>query len=487
VTSRRSTIAEQHKPSCSRSIRRHGLAEGRDEEHIAQAIHEHCGVTLLRAHRLARGWTLQDVTAELRSVCTHASGTEPALAHQRVSRWENGADKPSPRYLDALCRLYRSRPDRLGFGTDYTQPPQAPGAAALPTAGLVVARAEDWPEPGEADCGAAVPPHLLSALRDTRAQADALLENQSVCAATVDRWEQIADEYRHRLHQMPLDVFLRRTVQDFRQLQIILRQRQPLEFQTRLYWVMAQLAGQIASSLTALGALSESLGWIHTARLAADEIGDRQLRAWLTAWEALAYFWDVSLTHRAVSLCQKAQLMAGSSPTSAGAFAASLQARVYARLGCRREALEAMNKAEKAFELVNESGNWFATPEQRLWYDRQNTLTRLGETKTALEAQEHATSLTSEHMVVDPVLLLLDRASCLITANEIDQGCTLACRALSGATADAGGALMWLRAREIDDICRSRGIRLESARSLHQIVTQATGRSRLLLPMTPRA
>ena len=48
-----------------------------------------------------------------------AWGKEPALSHQRVSQWENGADVPSPRYLDALCRLYSSRPDKLGFGNDY--------------------------------------------------------------------------------------------------------------------------------------------------------------------------------------------------------------------------------------------------------------------------------------------------------------------------------------------------------------------------------
>src|SRR5262249_48908698 len=39
---------------------------------------------------------------------------------QRLSRWERGIDRPSKGYLDALCRLYQSRPDLLGLGVDYS-------------------------------------------------------------------------------------------------------------------------------------------------------------------------------------------------------------------------------------------------------------------------------------------------------------------------------------------------------------------------------
>jgi tetratricopeptide (TPR) repeat protein len=325
------------------------------------------------------------------------------------------------------------------------------------------------------------PPHLLSDLQEARAQADALLEAHSVSHATVDRWEQTAEEYRGQQLHMPLDLFLTRRLQDFRQLQAILSRPQPLMFQTRLYRVMAQLAGQIGFTLMGLGALRESLGWSHTAHLAADEIGDRLLLVWLTAWEAMPYFWDTRLTERAIALCETAQLMAGSPPTAAAAFAASVQARAYARLSRRREALDAMNKAEAMFGCLELADGGpipqFAFDEQRLWYDRQNTLTRLGETKAAMEAQEYALSLTSsETNTVEPAMIQLDRASCLITINEVDEGCALACRALSGTTKRAVGGVMGLRAREIDGMCQSRGIHIESARNFHQMVTQAAGR-----------
>jgi excisionase family DNA binding protein len=42
-------------------------------------------------------------------------------------RWETGERDPSRKHLDRLCRVYQTRPDRLGYGRDYTPaatPPQ---------------------------------------------------------------------------------------------------------------------------------------------------------------------------------------------------------------------------------------------------------------------------------------------------------------------------------------------------------------------------
>jgi len=66
------------------------------------------------------------------------------LSHQTVSRWETGADFPSSHYFDALCRLYHTRPDRLGFGHDYSAMPSTthPDGAEQPQPdALVEARA----------------------------------------------------------------------------------------------------------------------------------------------------------------------------------------------------------------------------------------------------------------------------------------------------------------------------------------------------------
>ena len=285
-------------PGCARSVRRQGLAEGWPEQQIVQAIHEQCGVSLLRAHRLARGLTLEDVVAELRSIHATVWGKEPALSHQRVSQWENGADAPTARYLDTLCRLYATRPDRLGFGNDYGAgsgraantvndenqrhaPPPA-WMQARPAGDASPPQAADGQLPDSTVSASDGPsPHLLDKLQVVRARADALLETQSVCAATVDRWEILADEYGERQLTAPLDLFLAEAVEDFTRLEAVLSHRQPLEFQHRLFRVMAQLAGLIGFDLMGSGLLRVSHDWYHTARLAAEETGDRQMRAWL--------------------------------------------------------------------------------------------------------------------------------------------------------------------------------------------------------------
>lgn len=44
---------------------------------------------------------------------------------------------------------------------------------------------------------------------------------------------------------------------------------------------MAQFADLIGIGTMSIGHLTESHAWFHTARIAADETGDRPLRAWV--------------------------------------------------------------------------------------------------------------------------------------------------------------------------------------------------------------
>lgn len=276
----------------ARSLRRQGAVEGWTELRIAQEIHRRCNVSLLRAHRLARGWTLQHVADRLRAICATVSGDEPALSHQRVSRWEQGGDMPSMRYLDALCRLYRTRPDLLGFGNDYTEEQTGPASVLEPTGLDTIDSGEGGSQMERrrvlttllAGGGVAASAKLAELLQHVRSEADALLETQSVSAATVDDWESLAHEYGALQLSMPPHTFLLHATSDLARVRAVLAQRQPLEFQRRLYRVMAQLAGLIATGVNTLGDLRETRAWFHSSRLAAEETGDRRLRAWVVAY-----------------------------------------------------------------------------------------------------------------------------------------------------------------------------------------------------------
>lgn len=491
-------MAKAHPPTCARSIRRQCAADGWPVPRIAQRIHDHCGVSPLRSHRLASGWTLEEAVDRLRTIYASRWGNQPALSHQRLSQWEIGADLPSPRYLDVLCQLYASRPDRLGFGTDYTSgpveaaadlPDDRPGPPPERRIWTPVQPGEPGtyrqngpaPVPGEPafGSGSAVPADLMRGLKAARVGADALLESQSVSAASVDRWERVAEDCGRRQLTAPLGIFLTETVDDFIQLSKILSRRQPLEFQQRLYRVLAQLAGLIGFGLMGSGELRESHGWFHTARLAADETGDRQLRAWVAACEAMAYFWTPGLVGRAVANCEEARAMAGPAPSPAAAFANSVQARSCARLGRRREALDALHRAEAIFERLPPAQTYptrLGFYEVRLRYDQENTLARIGEFKAAMDVQERVLDIDRGESFIEPAMVNLDRASCLISLNEVEEGCSAAQRLLLDMPPWRRCGVIMLRTQELDSLAGQRSQKSIAAGALHAIATkQAAG------------
>ncbi len=87
--------------------------------HIATEIHHHCGHTRLKAHRLARGWTVSEAVAAFHAMCTEHDLGAHGLAERSWKAWE-AAGRCGPTYQDLLCRLFSTGPVPLGFATDYT-------------------------------------------------------------------------------------------------------------------------------------------------------------------------------------------------------------------------------------------------------------------------------------------------------------------------------------------------------------------------------
>jgi hypothetical protein len=311
------------------SVRTEGQAAGWPTWRITLEIYKRLDVSLLRAQRLARGWTLQGAVAELRKSYVEIWGEEPRVSHQRLSRWGKGGDVPSIRYLECLCKIYRTRPDRLGFGADYTEDRDMAITVDLPQSGETAQLTEDVTVHGPGKRlirpsakevvdvnrrtflqtiavygGVAASAPLLEALAQVRDEADQLLNEQSTSDATVSRWEAAAEDYGYLWLTLPPFMFLAQAMPDFVAVKKILGSRQPLDLQKRLYRVMAQLAGLIASSVNAVSDSRETHAWFHTARLAAEETGDRTLRAWVTANEGMSYLWYNRPAERAVELAQ---------------------------------------------------------------------------------------------------------------------------------------------------------------------------------------
>ncbi|MFF0489945.1 hypothetical protein ACFYTQ_13090 [Nocardia sp. NPDC004068] len=84
-------------------------------------------MTALEAQRLARGWSRRQLSKLIDELYEADSLAPVGLADETICRWEHGDRTPSPERIDYLCRVYRTRPDRLGFGVDHSA--STPGTA----------------------------------------------------------------------------------------------------------------------------------------------------------------------------------------------------------------------------------------------------------------------------------------------------------------------------------------------------------------------
>jgi transcriptional regulator with XRE-family HTH domain/tetratricopeptide (TPR) repeat protein len=432
-----------HRPSCARSIWEKGRADDKPDWLIAHDVSSHCSITILRSYRIGHGWTLQQTVERIKDIYEEVYGTASLLSHQRLSSWEKGIDAPSAKYQDILCRLYATRLDRLGLGSDYT--PEK-GHISIPEldSNNATLRLED---DNKVDSASDIAPpdtaarqvswysghsewSLKSHSRSESApsfassilsrEIDTYLETQSVGISTVEYWESLALEYGQIQLVASPNEFLPRLRDDIAAVFALIHRRQPLEVQRRLIRVIGQMAGIIACEVDVTGDRVKADRWFHTARLAADESDDSHLRAWVLANQAMSCLWYGRSPRTAVQLAQSAQGIAGRGPNPASALAAGMEARAYALLHDAHAAKEALERAEHTYGLLGEhqiKPSVLGIHEQILLYCRGNTLTLLAEYEAALDTHAQAIKMASGRM--DTALCLIDQAVCLASLDNI--------------------------------------------------------------------
>ena len=93
---------------------------------IAADISAQCGVTRLRSHRLARGWTVARTVDEFHQMCRREGIKPRGLTERSWTEWEAG-QRPSFDYQDLVSRLFCCSAVQLGWAADYS-----PAAPATP-------------------------------------------------------------------------------------------------------------------------------------------------------------------------------------------------------------------------------------------------------------------------------------------------------------------------------------------------------------------
>jgi tetratricopeptide (TPR) repeat protein len=525
----------------ARRIRARGLVAGQPPAAVAAAIRDQCGprygTAWIRAYRLALGIALTDVVEQVRAWYEHEGRQRPRFSETLLSAYESGQKRPGPEYLHYLCTVYRADPGDLGYhgpcfcgrshrdilaagrrdpGGDAST--AAPGAGSFPAVG---SRGGTGPrgaagDPGTGDPiggrtggsyedddddalrrtllqligGAGIAPdgRFFGAVDGVRRRMDDALYRGTVSATTLDRWEETTASYgRQYMTTNPLrllcDVLL-----DFSEVRRMCEERQPIDSEERLCRLAAQLAGLSGMTMINIGDQRLARSFFRTARVAADETGDRCLRAWVAAREAFAplYYGDPRET---VQLARRISDLAGRTPCPAAVMAPILEARALARIWSdgrptvADRTKRALARGHAAFDALPEDDKTdtaFGYTECQLYFHEGNALAGLGVVDEADRVLEQALRRYPETARLDRSLIRFDRAMCRLAVGEVEEALRIGRDILDGLPDGQRPDIVLHRARELAGVAAARAGDSASVREYQEALAMHPARGQLL-------
>ncbi|GAA4614518.1 hypothetical protein GCM10023195_63390 [Actinoallomurus liliacearum] len=511
VTDPRKKDPPRKEADTARRIRARGLAQGLAPPDIAREIHDQCapifGTSQIKAQRLAHGIALSDVVAQVRALYELEGKPRPKLGETLLSAYESGYKRPGPEYLHYLCGVYRVEPADLGLqgpcvcGNRHDRPragvqetgPREPDSVIGPR--TVVTGGSEWaakfertsdprlsrvhyraegPASGTdgdeedivlrrtllqllAGAGVVLDGQILGAVDGIRRRMDDTLVNASVSPTMLDQWEETVQGYGQQYMSTPPLRLLCDVLLDFSEVRRMCEQRQPIELQERLCRIAAKLSGLSGVIMIDLGDHRLSRSFFRTARTAADETGDRALRAWVSVRESLVpmYYGD---PREALHLARRAQDLAGRVPSVAGAMAPIVEARALGML-VKRGRNEATPSAKRAIargqavfsqlgkDQVKDTA--FGYTERQLAFHTGDTYTNLGDHGNAEETLRKALTLYPATEELDRTLIWLDRASCRLQEGEPEEALRTAKETILAVSAAHRTDIVIHRARQL--------------------------------------
>src|ERR1700733_3081314 len=407
-------LAARRELSVARQVRARELVVGTPPDGIAAQIWSEGGTTMIRAHRLALGITLADVVAQVRAWYQAEGRKLPRFSETLLSAHESGQKRPGPEYLHYLSAVYRADPQDLGYpgsclcrGRHGAAPRPSPAVAVPELAAADQGPSSDDDEDllrravlrlradldgdalGDAlgDGGSA----FFGAVDRIRRKMDDALLAGTASEAMIDRWEQTTAAYGTEYMTAPPLRLLCGTLLALSDVRRMCAERQPVESAGRLCGLAGRLAGLAGIIMINLGDPRLARSFFRTARTAVDETGDRRLRAWVTAREALVplYYGEPDESLR---LAGAAVDLAGRQPCVAGAMALAVAARAAARMAGRgrRDALDqAMPMLDRAHDTLGDlpeherADTAFGFTERQLFFYEGDALVMLGDFQRA--------------------------------------------------------------------------------------------------------
>lgn len=365
-------------------------------EEIAQAIHDCCGHSLLKGHRLARGWSVAQAVARL-AAAAEAAGLPPRGASERGwRRWENGGHCDSD-YQDRLCRLFETGPVQLGFGVDYS-----------PRSGGDRTNRRDALRLGIAAFAA---PEVLRGSEDEARELTRRSEETEIGSSTLDQVRQAIDYYGYHYARYDADEVWERAGGDRRHVARLLEHRMTLKQRRELYIDAAWLSLVLAWAAHDRGEVRPALAYAADARHHADQADHPEAQAWSWDVEATIYFYD-DRPDRSLHAVQRGLALA---PVGSPAYVRLLGqlARAHARLGQVEPASTALAdlRREADQQPVHVRGLWTADA-ARAWSIAASSNLWTGQHQQAQACAQEALAIYEEDPSISPTRLAIAALDC---------------------------------------------------------------------------
>jgi hypothetical protein len=336
-----------------------------------------------------------------------------------------------------------------------------------------------------ADTVARLDSQFLGAVERIRRRMDDALVGATVSATMLDQWEETAAGYGSQYMTMPPMRLVCDVLLDFGDVRRMCEHRQPLDFSERLCRLAGQLAGLAGMLMIDVGQQRMARSFFRTARTAADETGDRHLRAWVAVREALVplYYGDPA---EACALARTGAGLAGRNVCVAAAMAPVLEARALARVAARRGGSAKLQGLRRVSALLDhahdalarlpaaERGDTaFGYTERQLLFHEGDTLVTLGHGQGAERAFTRALRLYSADEILDRSLTTLGLAQCRLEADEPEEALRLSRDTVLGVPREHRSEIMVRAARSLGDSVAGRHGEFRAVREYREALVSA--------------
>jgi len=296
-----------------------------------------------------------------------------------------------------------------------------------------------------------------------RRRMDDALVGGTVSAIMLDEWEEATLGYGRQYMTVPPLRLLCDVLLDFGDVRRMSERRQSLEFSERLCRLAGRLSGLIGMIMMNVGDQRLARSFFRTARTAADETGDRHLRAWVAVREALVplYYGDPA---EASAMARAGAGLAGHSPCVAGVMAPVLEARALAWAAARREdsgtgsalrrvrtLLGPAHEALARLPATERGDTAFGYTERQLLFHEGDTLVMLGDHLRAEKSFTWSLDLYAPDEVLDRSLISLGLARCRLEADEPAEALRLGLDTLLAVPREYRSEIMMRTARSLGD------------------------------------